>query len=334
MNQTMIQTGEKENAPIRDAEVFNPPLQSATKSSMLVAMHIVRGRRANEKGKVAWVTSGAPVELLRAMDFYTHYPENHGAICGIALEAERISIEAENQGYSRDLCSYARTDIGSLLSGITPQKSIPRPDLLMASTNICQTVLHWYRILAHYYKVPLILIDTPFLYQQASDHTIAYVRRQIEDAVPQIEAVAGKALDLQKLRQVTGWSRKAVQLWKQVLECCRHRPAPISAFDQFILMAPIVVMRGEEKTVNVYTELLAEVEARITQGISVVQNERKRLLWDNLPIWYELPSLAAFLGQRGVVIAASTYTNAWAELADLMDPDDPFGSAAMAYLNP
>ena len=99
-------------------------------------------------------------------------------------------------------------------------------------------------------------------------------------------------------------------------------------------MAPIVEMRGEEKTVDLYAELLSELKERIAEGIGAVQRERKRLLWDNLPIWHELDSLSSFLGQRGIVIPISTYTNAWGELADMFDPGDPFGSAAITYLHP
>jgi benzoyl-CoA reductase/2-hydroxyglutaryl-CoA dehydratase subunit BcrC/BadD/HgdB len=334
MATTMRASGGSDRIQAPDPKIFAPPLKAISKSSMLVAMHIVRGRRANKRGKVAWVTSGAPVELLRAFDFYTFYPENHGAICGAARQTVNISTEAENRGYSRELCSYARTDIGALLSGKTPLKSIPRPDLLMACTNICQTVLHWYRLLAHHFDVPLILIDAPFVYDLVADHTVAYVQRQIEESVPLIEQVAGKPFDLHKLRTVTSLSRGGLLLWKETLERCRNRPAPISAFDQFTLMAPIVEMRGEEKTVDLYSQLLKEVDERIAHGIGAIRNERKRILWDNLPIWYELPHLAEFLGSRGVVLAASTYTNAWGELAELIDPDDPFGSAAYSYLNP
>jgi len=43
---------------------------------------------------------------------------------------------------------------------------IPKPDLLLCCTNICQTVLYWYRVLAHHFKVPLIVIDTPFLFER------------------------------------------------------------------------------------------------------------------------------------------------------------------------
>jgi bcr-type benzoyl-CoA reductase subunit B len=312
---------------------YPAPLKAASKASMMVATHILRGRRANRGGKVAWVTSGFPVEILKALDFYTHYPENHGAICGFARQSEAISIAAENQGYSRDVCSYARTDIGALLSGMTPIKVIPKPDILLACTNICQTVLHWFRVLAHHFEVPLVLIDTPFVYERAPAHSIAYVKKQIEESIPQLEAVAGKSLDLGRLREVTASSRTASQLWRQVLECGKHSPAPISAFDQFSLMAPIVEMRGQENTVAFYRDLLAEVEDRVANGVGVIPNERKRLLWDNLPIWYELDYLAKFLQERGVALVASTYTSAWGEMADMFDPEHPFESAARTYLH-
>jgi len=269
------------------------------------------------------------------LGFYVLYPENHAAICGTARVAVDIASEAENAGYSRDICSYARTDIGALLSGKTPVGKLPKPDLLMACTNICQTVLFWYRVLAHHFNVPLILIDTPFVYyEQASDHAVEFVKRQLEEAVPIAERVAGKSLDERKLRQVARLSKLASQLWLEIMERNQHRPAPISVFDQFIQMAPIVEMRGDAATVDFYAALLKEVDERIARGVGAVKDERKRLLWDNLPIWYRLRYLAEFLGEHGVAIVASTYTNAWGELAPLIDPDRPIESAARTYIYP
>ena len=316
------------------SEVLAPPLRISPRTKELIARHYLEGRYANLHRKVAWVTSGAPVELLKALDFYVLYPENHGAVCGTARVVVDIAGEAENAGYSRDICSYARTDIGAVLSGKTPAGKLPRPDLLMACTNICQTVLFWYRVLAHHFNVPLILIDTPFVYTEVGDHAVGYVKRQLEAAVPVAEEVAGQSLDERKLREVTRMSLMATQLWTEVLERAAHRPAPISVFDQFIHMAPIVEMRGDAGTVDFYAAMLKEIDERIANGIGAVKNERKRLLWDNLPIWYRLRYLAETLGQRGVALVASTYTNAWAELASMIDPEQPLESAARTYLHP
>jgi benzoyl-CoA reductase/2-hydroxyglutaryl-CoA dehydratase subunit BcrC/BadD/HgdB len=274
------------------------------------------------------------VEFLKALGYYVLYPENHAAICGTMRVAVDIASEAEDAGYSRDICSYARTDIGAMLSGRTPVGRLPRPDLLLACTNICQTVLHWYRVLAHHFGAPLVLIDTPFVYTEAADHAVAFVKRQIEDAIPVAEKVAGESLDLGKLREISRLSKLASQLWMELLERCRHRPTPISVFDQFIHMGPVVEMRGDIDTVDFYAAMLREVDERISQGVGVLCAERKRLLWDNLPIWYRMRYLAEFLGRHGVVVAASTYTNAWGELTDLMDAERPIESMARTYIHP
>jgi len=316
------------------SDILTPPLKIASRSKKMVAMHYLRGRRANRHSKVAWVTSGAPIEFLKALDFYILYPENHGALCGTARAVVDIASEAENAGYSRDICSYARTDIGSMLSGKTPVGQLPKPDLLVACTNICQTVLHWYQVLAYHFEVPLILIDTPFTYTEVTDHAVAYVKQQLEEAIPIVEKVAGNGLDENRLYEVVSLSRDASSLWQELLERGKHRPAPISVFDQFIFMAPIVEMRGEASTVEFYAALLDEVDQRIARGIGAVKDEQKRLLWDNLPIWYRLRWLAEYLGRHGIVIAASTYTNAWAELTPHIDPHNPLESMARTYLHP
>jgi len=316
------------------SDILAPPLKIDPWNKELIGLHYLKGNYANIRNKVAWVTSGAPVEFLKALNFFVLYPENHAALCGTVRRAEELCSEAENASYSRDICSYARTDIGAVLSGKTPVRKLPRPDLLLACTNICQTVLFWYRVLAHHFDVPLILIDTPFIYTQVPDHAVAYVKRQIEDAIPIAEKVAGKALDAKRLEEVAFLSQEASRMWMRIIERCQHRPAPISVFDQFIQMAPVVEMRGEPFTVDFYASMLREVDRRIERGIGVVKNERKRLLWDNLPIWHRLRYLAEYLGRHGIVLVASTYTNAWGELADLIDTRDPIDGMARTYIYP
>jgi bcr-type benzoyl-CoA reductase subunit B len=321
-------------APRSKSEHLAPPLKISPRTKELIARHYLEGRYANRHRKVAWVTSGAPVELLKALDFYVLYPENHAALCGTARAVEEIATEAEHAGYSRDVCSYARTDIGAMLSGKTPVGRLPKPDLLLACTNICQTVLFWYRVLAHHFRVPLIVIDTPFIYTEATEHAVKFVQRQLEDAIPLAERVAGKRLDERRLKETTRLSKQASELWLEIMARGKQRPAPISVFDQFIQMAPIVEMRGDAFTVDFYAAMLKEVDERIARGIGAVKDEKKRLLWDNLPIWYRLRYLGEFLAARGVAIVASTYTNAWGELAPFIDPERPLASGARTYLHP
>jgi bcr-type benzoyl-CoA reductase subunit B len=311
-----------------------PPLRCVTRMKELMSRHYLEGRYATGVRKVAWVTSGAPAELLKALGFFLIYPENHAAMCGVRRKTAEISTVAENAGFSRDLCSYARTDIGTVLSGITPVGRLPKPDLLLCCNNICQTVLYWYRNLADLFQVPLIVIDTPFLYGDAQPHQIAYVKQQLEAVVPVAERITGTAFSERRFMEVVRAARQACELWLEILNCSQHRPAPMTAFDGFIHMGPIVDLRGDRETVQYYEMMLAELQARVRNGIGAIKSERHRVLWDNLPIWFKIGSFSKLLGQRGVNVVASTYTYAWGELAPLIDESKSFESMANVYLHP
>jgi benzoyl-CoA reductase/2-hydroxyglutaryl-CoA dehydratase subunit BcrC/BadD/HgdB len=60
--------------------------------------------------KVAWITSGGPVEPLYAMGALPFYPENYGAMCGASRMSVSLCEAAEHKGYSPilDLPSPAR----------------------------------------------------------------------------------------------------------------------------------------------------------------------------------------------------------------------------------
>jgi len=314
---------------------LNPPLRSTIRMREMMSLHYLEGRHVSGVRPVAWVTSGAPTEILKALGFFLVYPENHAALCGARRHAEDLSVVAESAGYSRDICSYARTDLGSVLSGRTPVGNLPPPDLLLCSTNICQTVLYWYRVLADHFGCPLVLVDTPFLYDDTAEpHQVAYVRRQLEEIVPIAEQVAGREFSETVLSEVIGRAKRASDLWMEILQRARHRPSPLTAFDGFINMGPIVDLRGDRQTVDFYEGMLAELDERIDRGIGAVREERYRVLWDNLPIWYRIGPFSRWLAERGVNVVASTYTHAWGELAEMMDADRPFDAMARVYLHP
>jgi benzoyl-CoA reductase/2-hydroxyglutaryl-CoA dehydratase subunit BcrC/BadD/HgdB len=242
-----------------------------------------------------------------------------------------LSDAAEREGWSRDLCSYARTDLGSVLTSRTPVGRLPPPDLLACCTNICQTVLYWYRALADHFHVPLVLVDTPFVYGSAPPHHVAYVRGQLEELIAVAERVSGRRIAAGALAEVAAKAREGSRLWGECLATARHRPAPWTGFDGFFHMAPIVALRGTEACNAYYRMLRDELRDRVRRGVGGIREERHRLLWDNLPIWFAVRELSTALAERGFNFVCTSYTNAWAEAGSRVDPADPLGSAAAAY---
>lgn len=323
------------SAPPRPDSPMGPPLASMAGVKELMSGHYLKARYAPGVRKVAWVTSGAPEEVLQALGYVLIYPENHAALCGARKISGELCAAAEDDGYGKDLCSYVRTDLGSLATGRTPVGQLPPPDLLVCCTNICQTVKYWYEVLADHFHVPLVVVDTPFLYGEAQPHQVDYVRRQLqEELAPVAERVAGRRLAPAAFREAMTEARDACALWCRILERCQERPAPMTAFDSFLLMGPVVNMRGRPETTAYYRTVLAELDQRVRDGVGAIKDERYRVLWDNLPVWYQLNALSRALAAQGVNVVASNYTYAWAELAELIDPADPWTSSALTYLHP
>jgi len=306
-------------------------LRASQKMKELMTLYYMGAKMAEGKDKkIAWITSGGPVEFLIAADIIPIYPENHGAMLGASKMSVELCEVAEGLGYSRDLCSYARGDIGSALTKKSPiPGGLPKPDFLLACNNICGTVLKWYEALSRIFHVPLFLLDTPFVHHQMSSESLVYVKRQFAELIEFIEQQTKKKFDREKLKEVVRYSGESAILWKEVLDQCAHRPSPMSCFDAFINMAPIVTLRGTKEVVNFYRDMKAELQERIAKGISAVPNEKYRLLWDNIPIWYKMRELGELFSSQGACLVADTYTSAW--VFEGMETPDPMEGLALAY---
>ena len=307
-------------------------IKSVQKMKEIMTHYYIEAKTAGETGKkIAWITSGGPVEPLIAMDVIPVYPENHGAMIGASHMGVNLCEKAEGMGYSRDLCSYARADIACSTVDGGPIGGLPRPDMLICCNNICGTVLKWYEVQARFYNVPLFILDTPVCHTEFSSEVRNYVKRQVEEYILFLEQVCAKKLDREKMAEVGRLSIEGQRLWQAVLDTTVHKPAPMSAFDAFFHLALIVTLRGTQTAIDYYRMLLEEMNTRISQGISAVPFEKTRLLWDNLPVWYRTRWLSDKFAAYGACLVADTYTSAWCGSMKYIDPSDFINTMAEGY---
>jgi bcr-type benzoyl-CoA reductase subunit B len=307
-------------------------IKSVLKMKEIMTHYYIEAKTAGETGKkISWITSGGPVELLIAMDVIPVYPENYGAMIGASHMGVDLCEKAESMGYSRDLCSYARADIACSTVDGGPIGGLPRPDMLICCNNICGTVLKWYEVQARFYNVPLFIMDTPVCHTEFSNEVRTYVKRQVEEYILFLEQICGKKLDRDRMAEVGRLSIEGQRLWQAVLDTAVHKPAPMSAFDAFFHLALIVTLRGTQIAVDYYRMLLAEMNTRISEGISAVPFEKYRLLWDNLPVWYRTRWLSEKFAARGACLVADTYTSAWCGSMKYIDPSDFINTLAEGY---
>ena len=321
-----------EEMKVLDPEKEKRKIQSVKKMKEIMTAYYFEAKMAGETGKkVAWITSGGPVEPLIVMDVIPVYPENHGAMIGASRMGAALYEKAEAMGYASDLCSYACSDIACAPINGGPIGGLPRPDMLICCNNICGTVLKWYEIQARYFNVPLFILDTPFCHTEYTREMRKYVSRQIDEYLRFLEEHCGKKYDYDRMKEVGKLSVTGQKLWQAVLDTTMHKPAPMSAFDAFFHLALIVTLRGTQQAVDYYEMLLAEMKKRIADGIGAIPNERYRLLWDNLPVWYRTKWLSEKFAAQDACLVADTYTSAWCGSLQYVDENNFLETMAECY---
>lgn len=316
----------------KNPEKDTKTVKSEKKMRDIMTAYYIDAKTARQNNKkVAWITSGGPVEPLIAMDIIPVYPENHGAMIGASKMGIDLCEKAEAMGYSSDLCSYARADISCATVNGGPIGGLPAPDMLVCCNNICGTVMKWYEVQARYFQVPLFIYDTPFLHTEYSPEIKRYAKRQMEEYISFLEGVTGRKMDRDRMMEVGRISYAGSQLWQEVLDTAVSKPSPMTAFDAFFHLALIVTLRGTQQSVDYYRGLLAEMQERAKTGIGAIPGEKYRLLWDNLPIWYRMKWLAEKFAEHDACLVADTYTSAWCGSMQYIDVHDFIGSAAEAY---
>jgi len=280
------------------------------------------------------VASTFPVEILLAMDVIPVWPENYASLCA----ARRVSVPlcelAERKGFSKDICSYARCVLGSLFDGENlPEGGIPKPDILVASTCACDTHLKWFQVAGRIFKKPLLLLDVPYNTESADpenleDYHIQHYVSQLEDLICLLEKHSGTRLDRFKLRKTLELSNRTSELWLKIQNYRKSIPAPMGAREAFSAVYFILCLPGTGQAVEFYERLCGELKQRVKHGVGVVENERYRLVWDNLPLWFNL-KLFQYLGSLGAAVVAETFSHVW---AGSLDSSKPYESLARKHL--
>lgn len=286
----------------------------------------------DKKKKIAWVSSMAPVEILRAFGFELFFPENHAAIIGARkLENAYIEKTIRTTGFNESGCSYMLSDIGANLLKTSPLKYFdlpPEPDLIVYNTNQCLEVKHWLTYYARFYNVPIFGIETPHTIEKSNKLVVEFVSDQLIKLINDIEKLFKFKLKDEKLTEVIESSRHCSFLWQQILEFNKTTPALTTFFDRCNFMAPAVLFRGDRKTEDFYKSLLEELEHRSENNIYPVKNEQYRLIWCGLPVWGGLKYLSNLFYSLNTSLVNSVYESSW---VFNLDPDDPVTSMARVY---
>lgn len=229
-----------------------------------------------------------------------------------------IMITAENEGYSRDLCSFHRIAIGCMLQGM-----LPRGDLYITSSIWCHGKAKTNEILANSEGKESVLFDVP---NEISTSSLQYVATQLKEIASRLETITGKKLDPDRLKESIRWSNRARSSWKEVLDLMKTKPCPWDGVRACLLALAGALLWGTPVRDEINQMLIQEMKERIKTG--KLFPESYRVLW--FP-WVPVQTTNIFTTlkeNQASVVMAEVAGIWWSEL----DESNPFEALALKAL--
>ncbi|MEI7638110.1 MAG: 2-hydroxyacyl-CoA dehydratase family protein [Syntrophus sp. (in: bacteria)] len=253
------------------------------------------------------------VEIAYAAGIQPAFPENYAAVSAVKHLSKKYCETAEAHNYSPDICSYCRNNLGYVYDSKEnpPLGGMGMPDLLLLTSCACTHYFKWWDALHEIYNIPLIFVNTPRVMEPQSmpDYYLDYAIREIEEAITHVEDIMGVKITNEKLSQAVMLSGEVVDYWHKLLELQKAVPCPMNLTDISNTLFVLIALVGKQEGVDVIKTIYNETKQRVAEGIGVFpkEEEKHRLMWINIPFWFNL-GLFGYFEKRGCVFPLSDYT--------------------------
>ncbi len=268
--------------------------------------------------KAAYVfVMGSMNEILKSFDMHVTFPEITSLQLAVRHVAHDYLQEAEDYGYSPDICGYVKADVGvQIRGGKHPMGQIPKPNISVF-TNACNTYIKWAEIWERLHKIPIFTMDVPGhrqlgVYSKPGDSNFesdrSYVEIQIRELITTCEEVTGKKFDIDKLRETMDYTNQMSASWARILELNRNTPAVYNALtDGTIFLGVANAFRGTQQGAKYFADLVEEMEYKAETRIGTVAGEQHRLTFVGVPCYPIFRRFNELFSEWGGTFVHSSY---------------------------
>jgi benzoyl-CoA reductase subunit B len=256
-------------------------------------------------------------ELLLAFDMAPVFPEINSLQMAVRRVAHEYLNEAEDYGYSPDICGYVKADVAlQLRKGRHPMGTIPPPDVAIL-TNACNTYLKWGEIWERMYGTPVFTVDVPGSRSAAGqtwpgdpdlERDRRYVEQQIRELITLLEKVSGKKLDIDRLRETMGYANSMSASFRQLIELNRSTPAVFNAVSEGTVYLGVANgFRGTAAGAAYFRDLVEEMSYKAANRLGTVNEEKYRLVFVGVPCYPIFRRFNELFSEWGGAFVSSTY---------------------------
>ena len=146
------------------------------------------------EGSYVWGNIFAPCELMQCFGLNTLSIECLSCyMSGYHLEDYFIDY-AQNMGIAPTLCSYHKTFVGGVESGV-----VQRPEYAVTTSLSCDGNLNTFRYLEKKAQVPFTFLDVPYA---ADEDSVRYLADQLREFARELESRTGRRFDEEELKDI------------------------------------------------------------------------------------------------------------------------------------
>jgi benzoyl-CoA reductase/2-hydroxyglutaryl-CoA dehydratase subunit BcrC/BadD/HgdB len=243
---------------------------------------------------VIWSSAFVPTELIYGFGGVPVHPE----ILASLMAYFNISgwfLEKANTRISTDLCSFYRIALGMTMAGF-----LPKPDLLLSSSLLCDGSNKFFGYLSQVYDVPHLFLDVPY---HDAKRGRRYLADQLQSVIDSITRLIGVSWNPERVGHVVGLSNRARSHLQKINDLRRARPAPFLGSEALSFGAGMLICSlGSEEGVNFYKALHRFITDNVGHGIACPSEQKHRLLWLHHIRPYYPNSIFKILHEKGAAV--------------------------------
>lgn len=265
--------------------------------------------------------ANVPHEIWRALDIPFVTDVWYSGLVAARRQSGYFSDFLTNKGYHEGLSRYGALTLATLMDEDHPDKpwgGLPKPSLICTRLEERSA-----QVMSEYTGAPLIPLETPVLDKPHpewwtmsrwqwedldGDYRIDVLLEQFKDLVEASERIAGKKLDIDRLREIVDRVNKQEENFDAIRTMIIKSPKlPARVGEVMSQVMGIQWHRGTEWALNQANTFREEIQHRADNEMWVCPNEQVRLMYVGQGLWQNLDFFTEFEEKYGAVFVRSNY---------------------------
>jgi benzoyl-CoA reductase subunit B len=285
----------------------------------------LRRRVFDERQPYALVQADVPFELFDLAGVPAVSNQWWAALVASRGQAPRLLDAMTADGLQGDLCRYCSLGYASTCYGDgceLPWGGLPAPRLLCARLT-CDCISRVFSLWASKFGAEFFEIDNPGAgelpprwwelgprrwRELVEPHRLAFAMSTLEALVERLEAIGGRAIDQDALRQRLDLVNQQEEIFGAVRRLIASAPeCPVRMSEQITNVMAAQWVRGTDWALSHARAFHDEVERRVEAGVAACPGERTRLMWVGAGLWHDTGFYTAFESSHRAVFVWSMY---------------------------